>query len=78
MILMSRHGGLTSDHDGADVGSAQVFQHRCGFCFQLVLHDDQTQKLHVGLNVVPSFNKCRKAKISQSNFPQQQKTSRLP
>lgn len=55
--LMSSHGELTSDHDSADVCSAEVFQHGCGFCFQLVLHDDQTQKLHVGLNVVPSFKK---------------------
>lgn len=65
---MSRHGGLTSDHDCADVCSAEVFQHCCGFCFQLVLHDDQTQKLHVGLNVVPSFKKRMKAKIFNQMF----------
>lgn len=60
IILMSSHGGLTSDHDSADVCSAEVFQHRRGFCFQLVLHDDQAQKLHVGLNVVSSFKKHKR------------------
>lgn len=62
---MSSHGGLTSDHDSADVCSAQVFEHRCGFCFQLVLHDDQAQKLHVGLNMVSSFKKRKSVKIFQ-------------
>lgn len=74
---MIRHSGLTSDHDSADVCSAKVFQHCCGFCFQLVLHDDQTQKLHVGLNVVSSFKERMKAKISTKRVISSKSLERL-
>lgn len=49
--------GLTSNHDSADAGSVEVLQHRWGFCLQLVLHDDQTQELHVCLYVIPNLKK---------------------
>ncbi len=44
---------LTSNHDSADVCSTEVLQHCWGFCLQLVLHDDQTQELHVCFYVIP-------------------------
>lgn len=43
---------LTSNHDSANVGSVKIQQHPGGFCLQLVLHNDQTQELHVGLDVI--------------------------
>ena len=47
---------LTSNHDCADVGLAEVLQDTWSFCLQLVLHDDQTQEIHVGLYVIPVSN----------------------
>lgn len=52
MSILYVHG-LTSNHDSADVCSVEVLQHSWCFCLQLVLHDDQTQELHVCLYVIP-------------------------
>ena len=47
----------TCDHDGADVGSSEVLQNPRCLWLQFVLHDDQAQELHVGLDVIPEHTR---------------------
>lgn len=51
-VLICWH--LTSYHDCPNVCFLEVMQNPCCFCLQLVLHDNQTQEVHIGLYVIPS------------------------
>lgn len=48
----------TCDHNGADVCLSQNLQHSGSLRFQLVLHNDQPQELHIGLYVIPKERSC--------------------
>lgn len=44
---------VTCDHDCADVCLSEDLQYSGSLGLQLILHNDQPQELHVGLNVIP-------------------------